>query len=199
MNRMIFPLTDLIHDLLESVFEFTPVLVPATTAPIPGSSPVFPEGFRSFVRHHGSAAPGPRRSPFSRRLGPPISTGLFLVRRQSTWMTRSISLLRPMTGSSLSSVAAGGQSGPGRPGWGYWHCCRRSLSLETASVPAERHSQHLLAGLVQADPRLFSTRAATPSPSRINPTGYARFADISVAELAGFIHRQLDHFFGPGV
>ena len=33
--------------------------------------------------------------------GSPISTGLFLVRRESTWMTRRISSSRPMTGSSL--------------------------------------------------------------------------------------------------
>ena len=35
----------------------------------------------------------------------PISTGLFLVRRLSTWMTRRISPSRPMTGSSLPSCA----------------------------------------------------------------------------------------------
>ena len=33
--------------------------------------------------------------------GSPISTGLFLVRRESTWMTRRISSSRPITGSSL--------------------------------------------------------------------------------------------------
>ena len=33
--------------------------------------------------------------------GSPISTGLFLVRRLSTWITRRISSSRPMTGSSL--------------------------------------------------------------------------------------------------
>ena len=37
--------------------------------------------------------------------GSPMSTGLFLVRRESTWMTRRISLSRPMTGSSLPSRA----------------------------------------------------------------------------------------------
>ncbi|SLJ82600.1 Uncharacterised protein [Mycobacteroides abscessus subsp. abscessus] len=38
--------------------------------------------------------------------GSPISTGLFLVRRLSTCMTRSISFERPITGSSLPSSAA---------------------------------------------------------------------------------------------
>ena len=38
--------------------------------------------------------------------GSPISTGLFLVRRASTWMVRRISSSRPMTGSSLPSRAS---------------------------------------------------------------------------------------------
>ena len=37
--------------------------------------------------------------------GSPIRTGLFLVRRESTWITRRISASRPMTGSSLPSSA----------------------------------------------------------------------------------------------
>ena len=37
--------------------------------------------------------------------GSPISTGLFLVRRASTWMVRRISSSRPMTGSSFPSRA----------------------------------------------------------------------------------------------
>ena len=41
--------------------------------------------------------------------GSPISTGLFLVRRCSTWMVRRISSSRPMTGSSLPEARARGQ------------------------------------------------------------------------------------------
>ena len=37
--------------------------------------------------------------------GSPISTGLFLVRRDKTWIVRRISSSRPMTGSSLPSRA----------------------------------------------------------------------------------------------
>ena len=37
--------------------------------------------------------------------GSPMSTGLFLVRRESTWIILSISFLRPMTGSILPSRA----------------------------------------------------------------------------------------------
>ena len=41
--------------------------------------------------------------------GSPMRTGLFLVRRDSTWMTRRISSSRPMTGSSLPGARLGGQ------------------------------------------------------------------------------------------
>ena len=44
--------------------------------------------------------------------GSPISTGLFLVRRESTCMTRRISSSRPITGSSLPARAASVRSRP---------------------------------------------------------------------------------------
>src|SRR5436190_19778550 len=46
--------------------------------------------------------------------GSPISTGLFFVRRDSTWMTRRISSSRPITGSSLPCSAASVRSRPKR-------------------------------------------------------------------------------------
>ena len=44
--------------------------------------------------------------------GSPIRTGLFLVRRERTWMTRRISSSRPMTGSSLPLRASAVRSRP---------------------------------------------------------------------------------------
>ncbi len=44
--------------------------------------------------------------------GSPISTGLFLVRRASTWMTRRTSSSRPITGSSLPRSASSVRSRP---------------------------------------------------------------------------------------
>ena len=44
--------------------------------------------------------------------GSPISTGLFFVRRDSTWMTRRISSSRPITGSSFPASAASVRSRP---------------------------------------------------------------------------------------
>ena len=44
--------------------------------------------------------------------GSPISTGLFFVRRDRTWITRRISSSRPMTGSSLPCSASSVRSRP---------------------------------------------------------------------------------------
>ena len=44
--------------------------------------------------------------------GSPIRTGLFFVRRESTWITRRISSSRPITGSSLPASAAAVRSRP---------------------------------------------------------------------------------------
>ena len=44
--------------------------------------------------------------------GSPIRTGLFFVRRDSTWITRRTSSSRPITGSSLPSSAAAVRSRP---------------------------------------------------------------------------------------
>ena len=44
--------------------------------------------------------------------GSPISTGLFLVRRDSTWITRRISSSRPITGSSFPASASAVRSRP---------------------------------------------------------------------------------------
>src|SRR5437016_1950247 len=46
--------------------------------------------------------------------GSPISTGLFFVRRESTWITRRISSSRPITGSSLPCSAVSVRSRPKR-------------------------------------------------------------------------------------
>ena len=57
--------------------------------------------------------------------GSPMSTGLFFVRRESTWITRRISSSRPMTGSSLPLRASSVRSRPYRSSaWylpsGFW-------------------------------------------------------------------------------
>ena len=62
--------------------------------------------------------------------GSPISTGLFLVRRERTWMTRRISSSRPMTGSSLPLSASAVRS---RPNFSSAWAVSSGLGLETRS------------------------------------------------------------------
>ena len=74
--------------------------------------------------------------------GSPISTGLFLVRRQRTWMTRRISSSRPMTGSSLPSSAACVRSRPNFCSawylssglWSVTRCGPRTSSIASGSA-----------------------------------------------------------------
>ena len=64
--------------------------------------------------------------------GSPMSTGLFLVRRDSTWMTRRISSSRPMTGSSLPLRASSVRS---RPYFSSAWYCSSGFSLVTRWLP----------------------------------------------------------------
>ena len=79
--------------------------------------------------------------------GSPIRTGLFLVRRESTWMTRRISSSRPITGSSLPRSAASVRSRP---------YCSSAWYLSSG-----------LGSVTRAEPR--TARSAVSSPSRATP------------------------------
>ena len=78
--------------------------------------------------------------------GSPISTGLFFVRRESTWITRRISSSRPITGSSLPASAASVRSRPKRSSaWylssGFWSVTRWGpRTSSTASASCEREA-----------------------------------------------------------
>ena len=101
--------------------------------------------------------------------GSPISTGLFFLRRDSTWMTRSISLSRPITGSSLPSRASCVRS---RPNWlsaGVSGRSSRSEPPELEGAPPSNLSVSSRTRL-RSTPSSSSTFAATPSPSRIRPS-----------------------------
>ena len=112
----------------------------------------------------------------------PIRTGLFLVRRQRIWMTRSISLVRPMIGSMLPFLATSLRSRPKA----------RRAGVLTSFLPAPpppppatsavsmSSSSGLKFGLSSrrislrvrsmSTSRFFKTLAATPSPSRRSPS-----------------------------
>ena len=63
--------------------------------------------------------------------GSPIRTGLFFVRRERICMTRSISFSRPITGSSLPSLAACVRLRPN------WSSTSEDDGAGSAAVPAD--------------------------------------------------------------
>ncbi len=80
--------------------------------------------------------------------GSPMSTGLFLVRRDSTWMQRRISSSRPMTGSILPSAARAVRSWPyfssaANFSSGFWSVtrCDPRTSFKTCSNSSEPTSR----------------------------------------------------------
>src|SRR6476620_6807894 len=112
--------------------------------------------------------------------GSPIRIGLFLVRRDSTCMTRSISLARPMTGSSLPSRAAWVRL---RPNW--------SSTSEPDGVPSCGHPVVVGAELDQHLRRDALTLADEAEQDVLG-------ADVVVAELERLAQGQLEDLLGPG-
>ena len=103
---------DLLQDRLQPLLELAPVLGPGDHRPTGrGDRPACP------CRPSGTSPSTIRLARPSTMAvlptpGSPMSTGLFLVRRDSTWMTRRISSSRPMTGSSLPWRASSVRSRP---------------------------------------------------------------------------------------
>ena len=131
MNRMMLPpasCTSLSNALSRSS-NSPRNLVPATRAPMSRAMT------RRFLRLSGTSLSTIRcASPSAMAVlptpGSPISTGLFLVRRERTWITRRISWSRPITGSSLPCRARSVRSIAYRcNAWnlasGFWSLTRR--------------------------------------------------------------------------
>jgi len=93
--------------------------------------------------------------------GSPMSTGLFFVRRESTWITRRISSVRPITGSSFPSRAACVRFRLNRSR--AWNCASGFWSVTRAP---ERSSSSALSNLA----------AVMPARSRILPASPLSFA-----------------------
>ncbi len=110
----------------------------------------------------------------------PKSTGLFLVRRHRIWITRSISFLRPMTGSisplraiSVRSrpkaFSAGVLISPFFSGAGFSGASPGADSSCAAKLGSSSFRISCRVCSISTS-RFLSTRAATPSPSRSSPS-----------------------------
>ena len=136
--------------------------------------------------------------------GSPISTGLFLVRRDSTWMTRRISSSRPMTGSILPSRARWVRSCPYfSRAWnwssGFWRgdamaapdvAQRLQQLLAADAQPVAHGQQQVLDGQVVV-PQVLARR---PRPRSNDVVGLAAEAGLGAAVGV----RQLGHgLVGP--
>ena len=95
--------------------------------------------------------------------GSPINTGLFFVRRLRIWITRSISLARPMIGSSFPSSAILVKSRLNSSRVGVLPTSRLLSvgSLNISTIFSRTSSKNM--------PKLFRTRQATPSFSFKRP------------------------------
>ena len=96
--------------------------------------------------------------------GSPMSTGLFFVRRLSTWMTRRISSSRPMTGSSLPSSARSVRSVPKR-----WSASKRSSafwSLTPCGPTASTTAVRRFSGVAPCSRRMRAAALSWPASAR---------------------------------
>ena len=123
--------------------------------------PCFFKPFRHVAACDAGLEPSPSTMAVLPTPGSPISTGLFLVRRDSTWMTRRISSSRPMTGSSLSSRAIWVRSRPN---------CSRALYVASGSCELTlsplRTSFMALCTLSRVSPTWRRSRPVAPSSSQ---------------------------------
>ncbi len=101
--------------------------------------------------------------------GSPMRAGLFFVRRDRIWMTRSISFSRPMTGSSLPARAASVRLIPSWSTVGVLLARFVSWADGPADELCDRTRMTSWRTLSRLTPSDSSTPAAIPSPSRTRP------------------------------
>ena len=127
--------------------------------------------------------------------GSPISTGLFLVRRERICMTRSISMLRPMHGSSLPSSASLVRL---RPNWSsiLGDFLSRPAPPRAAARRARERAHDLVADLlglgveVEQDARRDALVLADQAEQDVLG------ADVVVTQRERLAQRQLEHLLG---
>ena len=123
--------------------------------------------------------------------GSPIRAGLFFVRRDRIWMTRSISFSRPMTGSSLPARAASVRLIPSWSTVGV--LLARFVSWRRAGGRALRQdADDLVADLVEVDAERLQDAGGDPLALADEAEQQVLRADVVVAEAARLVDRQLD-------
>ena len=132
--------------------------------------------------------------------GSPIRTGLFLVRRERICMTRSISVWRPTTGSSLPSAASLVRL---RPNWSSSLldflspvCPPRALAL-LAPAGAGQHADDLVADLLRVGVEVGQDARGHALVLAHEAEQDVLGADVVVAERERLPQRQLEHLLRP--
>ena len=127
--------------------------------------------------------------------GSPIRAGLFLVRRERIWMTRSISLVPADDRVQLA--------GPRRRRQVHAHLIDDrgaagllGLLLRVRLALAE-HVDDLGAHLLQADAEALQHAGGDALALAHQTQKQMLGADVVVVEAARLVHRQLDHLLGP--
>ena len=117
--------------------------------------------------------------------GSPISTGLFLVRRCSTWMARRISSSRPITGSSLPRRARSVRSSV------YFLSASRWPSASATVHALRRRAPASIAASSDLRDRPLLARDAADVRPCCRPAPAGKFAgDELVVALEGFLLRS---------
>ena len=127
--------------------------------------------------------------------GSPMSAGLFLVRRDRIWMTRSISFSRPMMGSILPARTASVRL---MPSWSMVGRLAGALGLLGGRRGARlrQHPDDLVADLVQVHAQgLQDARGDALALAHESQQQVLR-ADVVVAQPAGLVDGQLDDALG---
>ena len=120
--------------------------------------------------------------------GSPISTGLFFVRRESTWITRRISSSRPITGSTLPWRATSVRS---RPNFSSaWYLLSGSGSVTRA--PAAHGVERLQPGSSRSAPTSRSTRPAASSRVARDREQQMLGRDVLVLAVLGLLEGRVE-------
>ena len=127
--------------------------------------------------------------------GSPIRAGLFFVRLERIWMTRSISFSLPMTGSSFPALAASVRLMPSWSTVGVL-LARFVSGVGTGGRALGQDADDLVADLVEIDPQRLQDAGGDPLALPDQSEQQVLRPDVVVAEAARLVDGQLDDPLG---